>query len=162
MANKGLAGPFSVKRPGWSDIRGWANTLQYNGIQLGDIDGDRQAELVAFGRKGRVLTRRIYTEDRYLKKDSESPDTPRTPHDYQRKLIPLLTPPPPLPPPAPPNKTGSSLFAVSVAAHAPSNNDAARTKTAAGEAGKAYRRVGVSAYRRLQSVINFIEDSSSP
>jgi hypothetical protein len=56
------------------------------------------------------------------------------PHDYQLKLIPLVAPPAPLAPLAPPKKTGSSFFPVSVAAHAPSNNDAARSKTAAGEA----------------------------
>jgi len=37
-------------------------------------------------------------------------------------------------PPAAPKKTGSSFLSVSMAAHAPSNNDAARTKTGAGEA----------------------------
>jgi hypothetical protein len=55
-------------------------------------------------------------------------------NDYQLKLIPLVAPPPPLAPPAVPKKTGSSFLPVSVAAHAPSNNDAARTKTGAGEA----------------------------
>jgi hypothetical protein len=55
-------------------------------------------------------------------------------HDYQLKLIPLVAPPAPLAPLAPPKKTGSSFFPVSVAAHAPSNNDAARIKTAAGQA----------------------------
>jgi hypothetical protein len=59
---------------------------------------------------------------------------PRTPHYYQLKLIPLVAPPAPLAPLAPPKKTGSSFFPISVAAHAPSNNDAARTKTAAGQA----------------------------
>ena len=49
MANTGLAGAFAVKRPGWSDIGGWASPLQYNGIQLGDIDGDGQAELLVGG-----------------------------------------------------------------------------------------------------------------
>ena len=49
MANTGLAGAFAVKRPGWSDIGGWASPLQYNGIQLGDIDGDGQAELLGRG-----------------------------------------------------------------------------------------------------------------
>ncbi len=57
----------------------------------------------------------------------------RTPHYYQLKLIPLVAPPAPLAPLAPPKKTGSSFFPVPVAAQAPSNNEAARTKTAAGE-----------------------------
>jgi hypothetical protein len=50
---------------------------------------------------------------------------------YQLKLIPPVAPPPPFAPPAPPKKTGSSFFPVSVAAHAPSNNDTISTKSGA-------------------------------
>lgn len=64
---------------------------------------------------------------------SACPENKGTPHDYQLKLIPLVAPPAPLAPLAPPKKTGSSFFPISVAAHAPSNNDAARAKTAAGQ-----------------------------
>jgi hypothetical protein len=56
--------------------------------------------------------------------------------DYQLNRIPLIAPPPPLAPPAVPKKTGSSFLPLWVvgAAQARSNNDAARTKSAAAEA----------------------------
>src|SRR5262249_25884190 len=48
--------------------------------------------------------------------------------------MPPVAPPLPLFPPAVPKKTGSGSCRVSVAAHAPNNNDTARTRTRAGEA----------------------------
>ena len=62
------------------------------------------------------------------------PGISRTPHAYQLKLIPPVAPPPPLAAPPAPKKTASSFFPVSVAAHAPNNNDAARTRTGTAEA----------------------------
>jgi len=50
-------------------------------------------------------------------------------NDLPAEAQPLVAP---LAPPAAPKKTGSSFLSVSMAAHAPSNNDAARTKTGAG------------------------------
>ena len=73
---------------------------------------------------------------------------------YQLKLTPLLAPPPLLPPPAAPKKAGSFFFPESAAAHAPNSSDAASTKTR-----ETFRRTGLSAYRRLQSVTNFVERS---
>jgi|ERR1700730_15758414 hypothetical protein len=48
--------------------------------------------------------------------------------DYQRKLIPLVAPPPPFDPLAEPKRTGSSFFPASSVLHPASSNDPARAK----------------------------------
>jgi hypothetical protein len=74
---------------------------------------------------------------------------------YQLKLIPLVAPTSPFAPLAPPKKTGSPFFPVSVAAHAPSNNDAARTKTGTGES------IPVTDRNAIFSVVNILNHAAN-